>query len=108
MERWLQAENRLTKLKVFGSAFPEAQSRELVKGYRTDSMQFSGLVSGIEYSANGSFQQIIAQFKKDHPVTAAAIEVKQVSITEVYETHAALEKRNKVRVLGYLMGCVFG
>ncbi|KAH6680325.1 hypothetical protein B0J14DRAFT_557687 [Halenospora varia] len=56
---------------VFDSALPEAQSRELVKGYRTESMQFSGLISGIEYSANGTFQKIIAQFKKDHPVTAA-------------------------------------
>ncbi|KAH6680326.1 hypothetical protein B0J14DRAFT_578375 [Halenospora varia] len=81
---------------VLGAALPEGEvsSTALVPGYKNGAMQFSGIIGGVKYAANGTIQQITAQFQKDHPVAAASLEAQAANGTDL-QTRGDLQTGNK-------------
>ncbi|KAH8668120.1 hypothetical protein BGZ60DRAFT_515547 [Tricladium varicosporioides] len=89
---------------VLAIALPEGLStlpNELTPGYKTGVLQIRGNIGGIEYAGNGTLEQVFAQFKKDHPITAAKLEAEHVAylanITD-FEARSTLTTRNKANI----------
>ncbi|KAH6680327.1 hypothetical protein B0J14DRAFT_648707 [Halenospora varia] len=89
---------------VLAVALPEGltpSARELVPGRKTGVLQIRGNIGGIEYTGNGTLEQVFAQFKKDHPAAAAKVEAEHAAYlanTTDFEARSALTTRNMANI----------